>query len=79
MEILEKGLITSMIINKSNNWLAWFLEFDVNYNKKKRIIHVYRVWYQTIDETITICVFIRIIDLTSGIVNNRHVCFYARV
>lgn len=24
-----------MIINKSNNWLAWFLEFDVNYSKKK--------------------------------------------
>lgn len=34
LEILEKGLITSMIINKSNNWLMWFPEFDVNYSKK---------------------------------------------
>lgn len=35
LEMLEKGLITSMMINKSNNWLAWFLDFDVNYSERK--------------------------------------------
>lgn len=66
-----------MIINKSNNWLAWFLEFDVNYSKKKGLFMCTEFGIKQL--MITICVFIRTIDLTSAIVNNRHVCFYARV
>lgn len=62
LEMLEKGLITSMMINKSNNWLAWFLDFDVNYSERKERLFMYvEFGIKQLMKRVTIYVFIRII------------------
>lgn len=51
-----------MMINKSNNWLAWFLDFDVNYSERKERLFMYvEFGIKQLMKRVTIYVFIRII------------------